>query len=173
MVGIGSHDKALPQQRGKVIAIEMDAAANGDGLAKDIDPAQKPDRPRLLVVIEKERLMRQPADQVVASAILYDPRFSHAKQYIIKSITMSMLLYQLALTLALAPLQTVSCHFSSATRLHSRRTRTSRLRKHRFSICLNRMSDIYSVASCAYQWLSSCPVGPIVLSRPVSNTKFA
>ena len=57
MVGIGSHDKALPQQRGKVMAIEMDAAANGDGLAKDIDPAQKPDRPRLLVVIEKERLM--------------------------------------------------------------------------------------------------------------------
>ena len=37
MVGIGSHDKALPQQRGKVIAIEMDAA-----------------------------------DQVVASAILYE-----------------------------------------------------------------------------------------------------
>ena len=44
MVGIGSHDKALPQQRGKVIAIEMDAA-----------------------------------DQVVASAILYEPRLSHAK----------------------------------------------------------------------------------------------
>ena len=44
--------------------------------------------------------MRQPADQVVASTILYDPRFSHAKQYIIKSITMSMLLYQLAPTLS-------------------------------------------------------------------------
>ena len=43
MVGIGSHGKALPQQRGKVIAIEMDAA-----------------------------------DQVVASAILYEPRLSHA-----------------------------------------------------------------------------------------------
>ena len=26
MVGIGSHDKALPQQRGKAMAIEMDAA---------------------------------------------------------------------------------------------------------------------------------------------------
>ena len=44
MVGIGSHDKALPQQRGKVIAIEMDAA-----------------------------------DQVVAAAILYEPRLSHTK----------------------------------------------------------------------------------------------
>ena len=76
-------------------------------------------------------------------------------------------------TVNLLGTEKVSCHFSSATRLHSRRTRTSRLRKHRFSICLNRMSDIYSVASCAYQWLSSCPVGPIVLSRPVSNTKFA
>ena len=58
MVGIGSHDKALPLQRGKVIAIEMGAAANADGLAKDIDQAQKLNRPRLLVVIEKERLMR-------------------------------------------------------------------------------------------------------------------
>ena len=59
MVGIGSHDKALPQQRGKVIAIEMDAA-----------------------------------DQVVAAAILYEPRFSHAVQCILKSITMSMPLCQ-------------------------------------------------------------------------------
>ena len=99
MVGIGSHDKALPQQRGKVIAIEMDAAANADGLAKHIEPVQKLNRPRLLVVIEKERLMRQPADQVVASTILYDPRFSHTEQYIIKAITMPMLLYQLAPTL--------------------------------------------------------------------------
>ena len=57
MVGIGSHDKALPQQRGKVIAIEMGVVANADGLAKDIDPVQKLNRPRLLVVIEKERLM--------------------------------------------------------------------------------------------------------------------
>ena len=57
MVVIGSHDKALPQQRGKVIAIEMDAAANADGLAKHIEPVQKLNRPRLLVVIEKERLM--------------------------------------------------------------------------------------------------------------------
>ena len=57
MVGIGSHDKALPQQRGKVIAIEMDAAANANGLAKDIDPAQKPDRPRLLIIVKEERLM--------------------------------------------------------------------------------------------------------------------
>ena len=54
MVGIGSHDKALPQQRGMVIAIEMDAA-----------------------------------DQVVAAAILYEPRFPHAKQRITKSITTS------------------------------------------------------------------------------------
>ena len=53
MVGIGSHDKALPQQRGEVIAIEMDAA-----------------------------------DQVVASAILYEPRLSHTVQCIIKPITM-------------------------------------------------------------------------------------
>ena len=44
MVGIGSHDKALPLQRGKAMAIEMDAA-----------------------------------DQVVAAAILYEPRFPHAK----------------------------------------------------------------------------------------------
>ena len=79
MVGIGSHDKALPQQRGKVIAIEMDAAANGDGLAKDIDPAQKPDRPRLLIIVKEERLMCQPADQVIAAAILYEPRLSHIK----------------------------------------------------------------------------------------------
>ena len=57
MVGIGSHDKALPQQRGKVIAIEMDAAANAEGLAKDIDPAQKPDRPRLLIIVKEERLL--------------------------------------------------------------------------------------------------------------------
>ena len=44
MVGTGSRNDALPQQRGKVIAIEMDAA-----------------------------------DQVVAAAILYEPRFPHAK----------------------------------------------------------------------------------------------
>ena len=79
MVRIGSHDKALPQQRGKVIAIEMGAAANADGLAKDIDAAQKLNRPRLLVIIKKERLMCQPADQVVAAAILYEPRHSHTK----------------------------------------------------------------------------------------------
>ena len=54
MVGIGSHDKAHLQQRGEVIAIEIDAA-----------------------------------DQVVASAILYEPRLSHAVQCIIKPITMS------------------------------------------------------------------------------------
>ena len=53
MVGIGSHDKALPQQRGEVIAIEIDVA-----------------------------------DQVVASAILYEPRLSHAVQCITKPITM-------------------------------------------------------------------------------------
>ena len=59
MVGIGSHDKALPQQRGEIIAIEMDAA-----------------------------------DQVVASAILYEPRLSHAMQCITKSITASTALCQ-------------------------------------------------------------------------------
>ena len=58
MVRIGSHDKALPQQQGKVIAIEMCA------------------------------------DLVVAAAILYEPRLSHVKQYITKSITMSTLLHQ-------------------------------------------------------------------------------
>ena len=58
MVGIGSRNDALLQQRGKVIAIEMGA------------------------------------DPVVAAAILYEPRLSHAKQYITKSITMSTLLYQ-------------------------------------------------------------------------------
>ena len=59
MIGIGSHDKALPQQRGKAMAIEMDAA-----------------------------------DQVVAAAILYEPRFPHAEQCITKPITMTMLLCQ-------------------------------------------------------------------------------
>ena len=34
MIGIGSSNDALLQQRGKVIAIEMDAATNADGLAK-------------------------------------------------------------------------------------------------------------------------------------------
>ena len=43
MIGIGSSKDTLPQQRGKAMAIEMDAA-----------------------------------DQVVASAILYEPRLSHA-----------------------------------------------------------------------------------------------
>ena len=54
MVGIGSHDKALPQQRGKAMAIEMDAA-----------------------------------DQVVAAAILYEPRLSQAVQCLIKPITIT------------------------------------------------------------------------------------
>ena len=94
MVGIGSSNDALFQQRGKVIAIEMDAAANADGLAKDIGPAQQLNRPRLLVVIEKERLMRQPADQVVAAAILYEPRLPHVEQCITKPITMLTPLYQ-------------------------------------------------------------------------------
>ena len=34
MIVIGSSNDAPLQQRGKVIAIEMDAAANADGLAK-------------------------------------------------------------------------------------------------------------------------------------------
>ena len=34
MIGIGSSNDAPLLQRGKVIAIEMDAAANADGLAK-------------------------------------------------------------------------------------------------------------------------------------------
>ena len=59
MVGIGSHDEALPQQRGKAMAIEMDAA-----------------------------------DQVVAAAILYEPRLSHAVQCITKPITTSTILCQ-------------------------------------------------------------------------------
>ena len=38
MIGIGSDNDAPLQQRGKVIAIEMDAAANADGLAKRRGP---------------------------------------------------------------------------------------------------------------------------------------
>ena len=38
MIGIGSSNDAPLQQRGKVIAIEMDAAANADGLAKRRGP---------------------------------------------------------------------------------------------------------------------------------------
>ena len=49
MIGIGSSNDALLQQRGKVIAIEMDAEL--------LDPTQQLNRPRLLVVIEKKRLM--------------------------------------------------------------------------------------------------------------------
>ena len=49
MIGIGSSNDALLQQRGKVIAIEMDAEL--------LDPTQQLNRPRLLGVIEKERLM--------------------------------------------------------------------------------------------------------------------
>ena len=49
MIGIGSSNDALLQQRGKVIAIKMDAEL--------LDPTQQLNRPRLLVVIEKERLM--------------------------------------------------------------------------------------------------------------------
>ena len=49
---------------------------------------------RLLVVIEKKRLMCQPANQVVASAILYKPRLPHVEQCITKPITMSTLLCQ-------------------------------------------------------------------------------
>ena len=47
MIGIGSSNDALLQQRGKVIAIEMGAEL--------LDPTQQLNRPRLLVVIEKER----------------------------------------------------------------------------------------------------------------------
>ena len=57
-------------------------------------------RASLLAIIEKERPMRQPADQVVAAAILHEPRFSHTKRCIIKSITTSMLLCQQAPTLS-------------------------------------------------------------------------
>ena len=49
MIGIGSSNDAPLLQRGKVIAIEMDAEL--------LDPAQQLNRPRLLVVIEKKRLM--------------------------------------------------------------------------------------------------------------------
>ena len=50
MIGIGSGNDALLLQRGKVIAIEMGAEL--------LDPTQQLNRPRLLVVIEKKRLMR-------------------------------------------------------------------------------------------------------------------
>ena len=46
MIGIGASNDAPLQQRGKVIAIEMDAEL--------LDPAQQLNRPRLLVVIEKK-----------------------------------------------------------------------------------------------------------------------
>ena len=59
-----------------------------------LDPAQQLNRPRLLVVIEKKCLMFQPANQVVASAILYKPRLPHAEQCITKPITMSAILCQ-------------------------------------------------------------------------------
>ena len=91
----------------------MDAAANADGLAKRRRPHrtvlrqqfQDPlgdrriaalplDRPRLLVIIEKKRLMCYPANQVVASAIRYKPRLPHVEQCVTKPITMSMLLCQ-------------------------------------------------------------------------------
>ena len=49
MIGIGSSNDAPLLQRGKVIAIEMDAEL--------LDPAQQLNRPRLLVVSEKKRLM--------------------------------------------------------------------------------------------------------------------
>ena len=49
MIGIGSSNDALLLQRGKVIAIEMGAEL--------LDPTQQLNRPRLLVVIEKKRLM--------------------------------------------------------------------------------------------------------------------
>ena len=49
IIGIGSSNDALLQQRGKVIAIEMGAEL--------LDPTQQLNRPRLLVVIEKERPM--------------------------------------------------------------------------------------------------------------------
>ena len=59
-----------------------------------LDPAQQLNRPRLLVVIEKKRLMCQPANQVVASAILYKPRLPHVEQCITKPITISAILCQ-------------------------------------------------------------------------------
>ena len=59
-----------------------------------LDPAQQLNRPRLLVVIEKKCLMFQPANQVVASAILYKPRLPHVEQCITKPITISTLLCQ-------------------------------------------------------------------------------
>ena len=49
MIGIGSSNDALLLQRGKVIAIEMGAEL--------LAPTQQLTRPRLLVVIEKKRLM--------------------------------------------------------------------------------------------------------------------
>ena len=79
MIGIGSRNDALLQQRGKVIAIEMDAAANADGL---IGPSASSSK--ILSATDGSL-----ADQVVAAAILYESRFSHVEQCIIKSITMS------------------------------------------------------------------------------------
>src|SRR5574344_110010 len=77
-----------------VEVVRHDRIRKNDHAAELLDPAQQLNRPRLLVVIEKKRLMCQPANQVVASAILYKPRLPHVEQYITKPITMSMLLYQ-------------------------------------------------------------------------------
>ena len=77
-----------------VEVVRHDRIRKNDHAAELLDPTQQLNRPRLLVVIEKERPMCQPADQVVASAMLYEPRFSHAGQCIIMPITMSMLLCQ-------------------------------------------------------------------------------
>ena len=68
------------------------AGANRFPVAVAVD--ERVAAPRLLVVIEKKCLMFQPANQVVASAILYKPRLPHVEQCITKPITMSMLLYQ-------------------------------------------------------------------------------
>ena len=74
--------------------VRHDRIRENDDAAEILDPAQKLNRPRLLVVIKKKRLMCQPADQVIAAAILYKPRLSHVEKCITKLITMSMLLHQ-------------------------------------------------------------------------------
>ena len=66
-----------------VEVVRHDCICKNDHAAELLDPAQQLNRASLLVVIKKKRLMHPPTDQVVASAILYEPRFSHAKQCII------------------------------------------------------------------------------------------
>ena len=55
-----------------------DRVRENDHPTERLLPAQKLNRPRIPFVIKKERTMRQPANEMVAPAILYQPSVSHA-----------------------------------------------------------------------------------------------